>query len=416
MKDFRKRETLKLYEKNPRGINKKQFELLKKHIKKYGQFKPIVINQDGIILGGNMRYRAYQELGIDDIWVSEVKTTSEKEIIEYNLIDNQRYGFYEEDALAELVYPFREDIELEDFNIDLGKTTDLDKLLSNYAPDNDQDDNVPDMPKDAKSKIGDLWTFRNHHRLLCGDSTKKEDVERLMNNKKADLFITDPPYGVCYADKNKALNAISLANRIQYPIKNDHKSKEEMGELWRGAFTNAYKFTKENSCYYINAMQGGDLMMMMMILKSGWNLKHMMIWVKNNHVLSRMDYHYQHEPIFYGWKEKEVHRWFGGHNETSVWMVNKPQKSDLHPTMKPIAIIEKPIINSSEKNNIILDLFGGSGSTLIACEKLNRKCYMMEIDPIYIDVILQRWADYTGQEPIREDGVKWSELRLGGEK
>lgn len=232
--------------------------------------------------------------------------------------------------------------------------------------------------------------------------------------QKADMVFTDPPYGVSYSQKNVFLKSIAKANSVEKDIENDSKTVPEMFELWCKVFNMTAEFCTDKSSYYICSPQGGELMMMMMMMQaidqSPWSLKHTLIWNKNNHVLGRCDYHYKHEPILYGWKKKGTHVFYGNGPQTkSVWDIPKPHNSDLHPTMKPIEIMENALLNSSEKENKILDIFLGSGSTLIACEKTNRKCYGTEIDPQYIDVIVQRYVDYTGNNKIKLNGkeVVW---------
>jgi DNA modification methylase len=232
-----------------------------------------------------------------------------------------------------------------------------------------------------------------------------------MDGQRADMVFTDPPYGVSYADKNKALNATGRGNRIQREIKNDHLSLDESFGLWRDSFGSLHSACKEGAAYYVSSPSGGEQMMMMKALdESGWPVRHTIIWVKNNHVLGRCDYHYKHEPILYGWKEGAGHTWFGGRSQFSVWNVDKPVKSELHPTMKPIELIEIPVMNNTKSGDIVIDLFGGSGSTLITCEKTSRHCRMMELDPIYCDVIITRWQDYTGQTAIHESGKTFAEI------
>lgn len=262
------------------------------------------------------------------------------------------------------------------------------------------EDEAPEVSKDpAISQIGEVYQL-GRHKLMCGDSTKIEDVEKLMDGQKADMVFTDPPYGVSYGDKNKFLNAISPGNRIQENIDNDTKSVLEMKKLWIDAFTNMNTVTKAGGSYYVCSPQGGELMMMMMmsLLEAGWELKQSIIWVKNNHVLGRSDYHYRHEPILYGWKEGEAHKFYGGAGETTTWFIDKSHKSDLHPTMKPLALMIKAISNSSKAEDIILDPFLGSGSTLISAEQINRNCYGLESDPKYCDVIRKRYAKFIGKE------------------
>lgn len=214
------------------------------------------------------------------------------------------------------------------------------------------------------------------------------------------MVFTDPPYNVGYSDKNKFLNEADKGNRIQEDIENDSFSDDEEAKdnLWIPAFKIMREYAKEDCSIYVTMPQGGTHMMMMMsVHEAGWKVKHELIWVKNNHVLGRTDYYYKHEPILFGWNEK--HKFYGkGSFDKSVWKIPKPQKSDLHPTMKPIELIANALQNSSKVGDIVMDLFGGSGSTLIACEQLGRKCYMAELDPKYCDVIIKRWENLTGKK------------------
>ena len=211
----------------------------------------------------------------------------------------------------------------------------------------------------------------------------------------ADLWLTDPPYGVSYRSNG--------AEDKHEPIENDDHNIEEMRVFWEAVASNASLFSKNDAPYYWFACQGGDQMMMMMMMSlssAGWKVRHELIWAKDRLVLGRCDYHYKHEPIFYGWKKKGTHEWFGDRTETSLLEFPKPTSSDLHPTMKPIELIAKLIRNSSEENDCVLDTFGGSGSTLIACEQTNRKCYMMELSEAYCDVIVSRWEKFTNKKAV----------------
>ena len=216
-----------------------------------------------------------------------------------------------------------------------------------------------------------------------------------MGGKRADMVFTDPPYGVSYAEKNTYLNAISRGNCIQKEIVGDHKTIEELADsIIFPAFCRVKEILAERSSYYITAPQGGDLLMMMMMMmqKAGLILRHMIIWVKNNHVLGRTDYNYKHEPILYGWLK--VHDFYGlGEFKFSTWEIDKPLKSDLHPTMKPVALIVNAIQNSCPEGGLMADLFGGSGSSMVASQNTGSRCNMMEISPDYCAVILQRMTD-----------------------
>jgi DNA modification methylase len=224
-----------------------------------------------------------------------------------------------------------------------------------------------------------------------------------MMNELVDLVVTDPPYGVSYADKNKSLNVVSPANRIQTPIKNDHLKGDELSSFFLSVFSSMFCVMKDGCPFYVFAPQGGEQMMMMMMMKeAALPVRHELIWVKNNHVLGRADYHYKHEPVLYGWKDGAGHPWYGERNKFSLWECNRPTSSKLHPTMKPVELVEIPINNSSRTNDVVLDLFGGSGTTLIACEKTGRRARLMELSEHYCDVIVKRWQTLTGKQATLE--------------
>ena len=208
-----------------------------------------------------------------------------------------------------------------------------------------------------------------------------------------------------YASKNEFLNALDKGNRVQTEIENDHKKPEEMSAFWVATFTTVREHMRPGASYYVTGPQVGDLLLLLLLAlkEGGFPLRHMLVWAKNNHVLGRSDYHYKHEPILYGWVEG-AHTFYGGHSETSLWPIDKPHKSDLHPTMKPVALFAKDIENSTKSGETILDPFLGSGTTLIACEQLGRTCYGMEISPQYCQVIIDRWERLTGQKAEKIDG------------
>ncbi len=224
-------------------------------------------------------------------------------------------------------------------------------------------------------------------------------------------MFTDPPYGVSYADKNAMLNKLDKGNRNQTPIKHDHLPLHVMSKLWRRCFSAWRNYLTDRASFYVTG-PGGTLIFELanVLAECGWEPRHSLVWNKNTHVLSRSDYNYKHETILYGWFDR--HDFYGqGEFKSSVWDIDKPNHSELHPTMKPIALIENCLFNSSKKGDLVVDPFLGSGSTLIACEKNDRLCYGMEIDPHYVDVIVQRWQEFTGREGIRlSDGRAFSEL------
>lgn len=374
---------------------------------------PIKIDAESkTITCGHARWRVLKKLNIVMVPCVPIKYKTKDLMIADIIADNatNEWRHIERGAVNEIL----PDFDGMNFDIDLFGIDDFELEPFDKYADKDAD-SVPELPKEAKSKVGDLYILGNH-RLLCGDATSKEDVDRLMDGNKADMVFTDPPYGVSYTKKNEYLN--SLGKPMSYPkaIENDEKSIPEMFELWKNIFNLSAEFCNNKSSYYICSPQGGELMMMMQAIdQSPWSLKHTLIWNKNNHVLGRCDYHYKHEPILYGWKKKGSHEFFGkGSFTKSVWDIAKPHNSDLHPTMKPIELMENALLNSSKIEMNVLDLFGGSGSTLIACEKTNRKCYMMELEPLYVSVILNRWCEYTGEEAYLIDGnnkTSWSEIK-----
>jgi DNA modification methylase len=383
---------------NPRQMTQKQAEDLTNSIRKFGLVDPIIVNNHPerkmIIIGGHMRWKIAKELGFDKVPVVFVHLDEgyEKEL---NLRLNRNLGEWDYDLLANFEPGLLKDVGWTDEELE--GIFDLDTI----TPTEGEDD-VPEVPEVAKSKLGDLFQLGNH-RLLCGDATSREDVERLMGGKKIDIVFTDPPYGVSYADKNTFLNKLDKGNRCQKEIISDHLLEQDICKLWKNVFEIIRDNLAEVNSYYVTGPQIQGMMMMMMMMmmqEAGLPYRHVIIWVKNNHVLGRCDYNYKHEPLFFGWTTK--HKFYGGGEfKTSVWEVDKPLKNALHPTMKPVRLIENALLNSSEKNQICLDPFGGSGSTLIACEKTNRKCFMMELEPLYIDVIVKRWEDFTGKKIVK---------------
>jgi DNA modification methylase len=385
---------LRNWDQNPRAIKKDKFEELKTRIKRFDQFKPLIITPDGEVLGGNMRLRAYQELGIQDVWVSVVHPKTEAEKIEIALTDNEEMGYYEDQALAELIDKYKDEIKLGDYSIHLGEPISLEDLLAKFGPEPVEDE-VPEVTEEAVSVLGEVYQL-GRHRVMCGDSTKIEDVEKLMDGKKADMVFTDPPYGVDYEEKNNEV----LGNKSYSKISNDGLKGDGLLQFFREAFSNISLSIKDGAAYYFTAPQGGDQMMMMMMMMKevGIPCRHELIWIKPSPVFSmnRLDYDYQHEPILYGWKGS--HQFFGnGQHTKSIWHVDR-ESDKSHPTMKPVALVANAISNSSKGGDLVIDLFLGSGSTLIACEQTNRTCYGMELDPKYVDVIRKRYAKFIGKE------------------
>jgi DNA modification methylase len=403
---------------NPREISDTAAFGLAASLSEFGDISGIVFNtKTGNLVCGHQRVselrKAHGDLKIKAgrietpdghvFVVRLVKWTEEMERVANVAANNPHIAGSFTDGISELLADIRDD------DNELFASLGLDTLLDDFPPLNVGEgltdlDQVPDAPEEPVSKRGDLWICGNH-RVLCGDSTNADDVARLMGGEKADIAVTDPPYGVSYADKNKFLNAADKGNCIQSEIINDHLSEEDVQELWFAVFQIIRDNLAAINSYYVFGpqIQGMMMMMMMMMQKAGLPYRHVIIWVKNNHVLGRCDYHYKHEPLFFGWTTK--HKFYGkGKMNTSVWEFARPHQSKLHPTMKPVDLLCECLLNSSLPNQIVLDLFLGSGSTLIAAEKLGRRCFGVEISEAYCDVIINRWQEFTGKEARLDNG------------
>ncbi len=371
---------LKPYSKNAKKHPQKQVEQVAESIKRFGMNQPIVVDKDGVIIVGHGRYLALQHLGweIKPEYIKKLENLTPEEVNAYRLADNK---LNESEWDMNLVME-----DLKDLDDDLIELTGFDKDLL-IEPD-EADDEVPDVPEEPQSKLGDLYELGNH-RVLCGDSTKLEDVERLMDGKKADMVFTDPPYGVDYEG-----------------INND--SREGLEELLTDAFGVLVGFSKKGaSAYMFHSDRCADIFHK--VFRLYFHFSSMIIWEKPSLVLSQTDYQSKHEPILYGWVDNGTHQFFGDRKQVSVWKCDKEPRTQGHTTPKPVEVCSRGILNSSKTDDIIADTFLGSGSTLIASEKTGRICYGMELDPKYIDVIVQRYVDYTGNTTIRRNGeeITW---------
>lgn len=264
----------------------------------------------------------------------------------------------------------------------------------------------PTEEKETKTHYGDVYALGNH-RLMCGDSTDAKAWAKLMDGGKADMVFTDPPYGVAIGDKNAVLNSVQPSARIVENIANDAMSEEELYDMLKAAFINVREMCHDDAVYYVTSPQGGSLglMMMMMMKDAGLPVRHVLMWMKNSATFSLgwLDYDYQHEPIFYTWT-KSHHNYRNGENRTTVWKYDKPRKCDIHPTMKPVELVANAILDGTKKGDVVIDAFGGSGTTLIACEQLDRNARLMELDPHYCDVIVERWENLTGKKAVLING------------
>ena len=369
------------YEQNAKKHPEKQVKQIARSIKEFGFNQPIVIDKNNEIIVGHGRYYAAQQLGLKEVPTVKLENLTDEQVEAYRLADNK---LNESEWDMGLVIENLKHLDSQGYDITL---TGFDKDL--LIEPSEQDDLIPDNAP-AIAKLGDIWQL-GRHRVMCGDSTKKEDVEKLMDGKKADMVFTDPPYGVSYEEKAKRNGYKGETSKIA-----GDEGVEEAAQVYGEAFKRIFENIKSGAVYYVCAPQGGDQEMMMMMMRSTIPCRHQLIWKKDSPVFSmgRLDYDYQHEPILYGWKGSHNHIG-GGKFRTSIWEIPRPKASKLHPTMKPVELIQEAILNSSKGEDIIIDLFLGSGSTLIAAEKTGRICYGMEIDSKYCDVIIKRYEDYT---------------------
>lgn len=385
------------YENNPR-INDDAVKDVVASIQQCENIDPIEIDENNVILSGHTRCKALKQLGYEETEVIQITGLTDEQKRKYRLLANKT-GERAEWDLSKLEIELEGlDFEGYDFEFD-GMELDFDEPAEVV-----EDDYNEEPPAEPKSKLGDIYQL-GRHRLMCGDSTKAEDMSALMGEDKADMVFTDPPYNVAIGSKNAFLNSVQPSGRCCEDIANDKgMSDEEIGEsLWLPAFERMRENSNDCCNIYVTMPQGGThMMMMMMMMKAGWQVKHELMWEKNSPTFSmgRLDYDYQHEPICYGWNKSHVFYGKGEQNK-SIWKFDKPRKCDLHPTMKPIPLVVNALLNSSKENDTILDAFGGSGTTIMACEQTKRNARLMEFDPKYVDVIIDRWEKFTGQKAVK---------------
>ena len=372
---------------------KAQQEALEGVLSQVGWVQDVIVNkQTGHLVDGHLRCQVAARNGEKTVPVVYVDLTPEEESLILATIDPlSAMAATDKQKLDDLLHAVQSDDErVQEMISGLAEREGLEYGKEPMEDAEPQIDRAAELNEKWRVKTGDLFRI-GEHRLLCGDSTKREDVERVMGGEKARLFITDAPYGVSYADKNRFLNAVWPANRIEKAIENDHQTVPEMADLWLQAYRTIYEFCDDGCPYYIFSPQGGELMMMMMMMirDAGFLLKHSIIWSKNQFVIGRSDYHYKHEPILYGWKDGG-HKFYGEKGECSVWEAKKPHDSNLHPTTKPVELYERAIKNSSQESEIVVDIFCGSGTCLVACQNTKRLGRTIELDPNYCAVILER--------------------------
>ncbi len=360
-----------------------EYEKLRRSLEEFGYVEPVIWNKTtSHVVGGHQRLKVLLDMGVTEVDCVVVEMDAEKEKA-LNVALNKISGDWDKDKLALLIA----DLQGADFDVSLTgfDPGEIDDLFKDSLKDGIHDDDFDvdaELKKPAVTKLGDIWTL-GRHRLVCGDSTKADTFAALMNGKLANLVVTDPPYNVNYE---------GTAGKI----KNDNMGNEAFYDFLLAAFTNTEAAMAQDASIYVFHADTEGLNFRKAFSDAGFQLSGCCIWKKPSLVLGRSPYQWQHEPVLFGWKKKGKHNWYADRKQTTIWEFEKPKKNADHPTMKPIALLAYPIMNSSLTNCIVLDPFGGSGSTLIACEQSDRICFTIELDEKYCDVIVKRYIEQVG--------------------
>lgn len=420
---------LKPYENNARTHSEEQVEKIANSIKEFGFINPVLIDSDYGIIAGHGRVLGATKLGMTEVPCLFIEDLTETQKRAYILADNKLAldaGWDDEILRKEIM-----ELDALDFDISLAgfdiNDFDLDETSIEFQEDDyDVEESLPEEPK---AKLGDIYQLGNH-RLMCGDSTSQEDIDKLVDGAVMDLCVTDPPYNVNYGSINESGCGKEGDNGNK--ILNDNMDDESFYLFLNAMYTQMLRVLKEGGAYYIFHADTEGYNFRKALIDAGGQVKQNLIWVKNALVLGRQDYQWKHEPCLYGWKEGAGHYFINRRNQTTVFEEglnldelsedelkdvikelledkfpstiiheDKPQRNDVHPTMKPIKLISRLVKNSSRQGENVIDFFGGSGSTLISCEKLKRNCYTIELDPKYVDVIINRWEELTGKKAVK---------------
>ena len=372
------------YPNNPRK-NSDAVDAVAESIRQCGYCAPIIVDEDHIILAGHTRYKALKKLGWKECPVLLLQGMSDEQKRKYRLLDNKtgEIATWDLDALAEELEAL--DFDGFDFGFEVSET-----VTDDEAQEDDYEVNPPAQPK---SKRGDIYVL-GRHRLMCGDSTSADDVQALVGSTQIDMLLTDPPYGVDYTGKT--------ADALK--IENDAQTDEDLEIFLSSAFRGADAVMKPGAVFYIWHASLNMPPFESACQEVGWEVRQVLIWAKNSLVLGRQDYQWQHEPCLYGWKGGAAHKWTSDRKQSTLLNFDRPTKNKEHPTMKPVPLFDYLIKNNSVVVDNILDLFAGSGTLAIACEQNGRNAYMMEYDPKYVDVIIDRWERLTGKKAVLING------------
>lgn len=385
-------EALFPYARNSRTHSNEQIAQIAASIREFGFTNPVLVDEDSNIVAGHGRVMAARQLGLANVPTINVGWMTDTQRRAYIIADNKlalNAGWDDEMLSLELS-------ELGELGFDLDligfSEEEMEELLYEEPPAGLTDeDAAPEVPVEPVTKSGDLWIMGSH-RLLCGDSTSIKEVKELCKGAEIDLLLTDPPYNVAY--EGKTARALT--------IKNDSMSADSFRQFLRDAFIAANAVMKNGAVFYIWHADSEGYNFRGACKEAGWTVRQCLIWKKQTLVMGRQDYHWKHEPCLYGWKEGAGHLWASDRKQTTILEFDRPTKSLDHPTMKPVALFEYQLLNNTKGGDLCLDLFGGSGTTIIACEKNGRYARLMELDPKYCDVIVKRWQDYTGKQATLE--------------
>lgn len=376
---------IKPYDRNAKKHDDTQINNVAESIRQFGFVQPIVIDSNGVIVIGHCRFEAAKRLKYAEVPCIMVDDLTPEQVDALRIVDNKtNESPWDIDLLTEELQDL--DLSMFDFSWDLmEETAEAAEITEDEAPE-------VDKTNDPISKFGQIWKL-GRHRLMCGDSTSEENVKALLGGAKADLLLTDPPYGVDYTGKTK--DALK--------IQNDAKTDEEMIEFLSSAFRAADAVMNPGAVFYIWYAGTKEHVFDKACQLIGWEVRQILIWAKNTMVMGRQDYQWKHEPCIYGWKGGAGHLWASDRKQTTILEFDRPTANKEHPTMKPIALFDYQIQNNTKGGDIVLDLFGGSGTTIMACEQNGRNACVMEYDPKYVDVIIKRWENFTGEKAVLEE-------------
>lgn len=394
---MKKVQDIRPYENNPRK-NDDAVKYVAESIRQFGFKVPIIIDKEGVIVACHTRYKASLKLGLEEVPCIIADDLTPEQVKAFRLADNKTaekadWDFDKLESELESIFNF----DMSDFGFEFDIEDDPEEVKDDDFDVDKELDNI----QEPTVKRGEVWKLGDHY-LMCGDATSKEDVEKLMSvfDKadvgglrfiQANLLVTDPPYNVDYQG--------GTGDKLK--IMNDKMESKKFRQFLASAFDAAGNCLKPGAAFYIWYASREHINFEKALNDAGFEVRQQLIWVKNSLVLSRQDYNWKHEPYLYGWKDGASHSWYSDRKQTTVLEYDKPSKNEMHPTMKPVDLIGNLISNSSKKGDVVLDIFGGSGTTLIACEQLERQCRMMELDSKYCDVIIKRWETLTGKKGVK---------------